>query len=272
MNPTTTKTHAHANMPNIKITINKVGMDRPRAWLAAGVEDFRRATAISLAYGMFWVGLSIAITAGAFTLGYWYWLLPMIAGFMFVGPLVAVGSYGISRALERGRVPNLGDAFGSWKPHAGQLAMMGVMMMIFFLAWIRLATLLFALFFGFEVPSPATLYTALLTTPEGMGMIAVGTIAGGVLAFGAFAISVVAIPTLMDQDLTFMEGIEASVRCVARNFRPMLLWAAILTGCVLIGVMTFYIGLALILPVLGHASWHAYEDLVRFDSLEQLDS
>jgi len=122
--------------------------------------------------------------------------------------------------------------------------MMGVMMMIFFLAWIRLATLLFALFFGFEVPSPATLYT----------------------------ISVVAIPTLMDQDLTFMEGIEASVRCVARNFRTMLLWAAILTGCVVVGVMTFYIGLALILPVLGHASWHAYEELVRFEPVEKLST
>nr|WP_289072635.1 DUF2189 domain-containing protein [uncultured Halomonas sp.] len=273
MNAVITKTHGQsADAPNVKIIINKVGMDRPKAWLAAGMEDFRRATAVSLSYGMFWVGLSIAITLGAYTLGYWHWLLPMIAGFMFIGPLVAVGSYGISLALERGRVPNLGDAFGSWRPHAGQLAMMGVMMMIFFLAWIRLATLLFALFFGFEVPSPATLYTALVTTPEGLSMLAVGTVAGGILAFGAFAISVVAIPTLMDQDLTFMEGIEASVRCVARNFRTMLLWAAILTGCVVVGVMTFYIGLALILPVLGHASWHAYEELVRFEPVEKLST
>lgn len=268
MNAAPTKAHDKAAAPRVKITINPVGMDRPRAWLAAGFEDFRRATAVSLAYGMFWVGLSIAITAGAITLDLWHWLLPLVAGFMFMGPLVAVGSYGISRALEASRAPHLGDAFGAWRPHASQLAMMGVMMMIFFLAWIRLATLLFALFFGFEVPSPTTLYASLLTTPEGLGMIAVGTVIGGVLAFGAFSISVVAIPTLMDQDLTFMEGIEASVRSVARNFRPMLLWAVILTGCVLIGMMTFYIGLALILPVLGHASWHAYEDLVRIDPVE----
>ncbi|MBS9402776.1 DUF2189 domain-containing protein [Halomonas sp. TRM85114] len=257
-----------AAAPRVKITINPVGSDRPRAWLAAGFEDFRQATAVSLSYGMFWVGLSIAITFTAVTLGLWHWLLPMLAGFMFIGPLVAVGSYGISQALEANRAPHLGDAFGAWKGHTGQLAMMGVMMMIFFLAWIRLATLLFALFFGFEVPSPATLYASLLTTPEGLGMIAVGSVAGGILAFGAFTISVVAIPTLMDQDLTFMEGIEASVRSVARNFRPMLLWAAILTGCVLVGVMTFYIGLALILPVLGHASWHAYEDLVRITPMD----
>lgn len=269
MNAATTTAHDKAAATRVKITIRPVGMDRPRAWLAAGIEDFRQATAVSLAYGMFWVGLSVAITLGAISLGLWHWLLPMVAGFMFVGPLVAVGSYGISRALEAGRAPHLGDAFGAWRPHAGQLAMMGVMMMIFFLAWIRLATLLFALFFGFEVPSPAALYSALLTTPEGLGMIAVGTVLGGILAFGAFAISVVAIPTLMDQDLTFMEGIEASVRSVARNFRPMLLWAAILTGCVLVGMMTFYIGLMLILPVLGFASWHAYEELVRIEPMEE---
>src|SRR5690606_35543338 len=137
MKNATTQTNKHSSMPSMQITINKIGLDRPRSRLAAGVEDFRHATAVRLKHGMFCVGLSIAITLGAFTLGYWYWLLPMIAGFMFIGPLVAVGSYGISRALERGRVPNLGDAFGSWKPHAGQLAMMGVMMMIFFLAWIR---------------------------------------------------------------------------------------------------------------------------------------
>ncbi|RTR07047.1 DUF2189 domain-containing protein [Halomonas nitroreducens] len=266
-------TKGHDKTPaKVKITIRPVGMDKPRAWLAAGFEDFRRATAVSLAYGMFWVGLSIAITAGAFTLGLWHWLLPLIAGFMFIGPLVAVGSYGISQALEAGRNPTLGDAFGGWKGHAGQLAMMGVMLVLILLAWFNMAMLLFALFFGLGAPDPTTIYLSLLTTPQGLGMLLVGTAIGAVLAFGAFTISVVAIPTLMDQDLTFMEGIEASVRSVARNFRPMLLWAVILTGCVIVGVATFYIGLALILPVLGHASWHAYEDLVRIEQVEELSS
>lgn len=265
MNAAETNKHKQSDAKMVTIVINKVGMDKPRAWLVAGIQDFRQATAVSLAYGMFWVGLSIAVTAGAFTLGLWHWLLPLVAGFMFLGPLVAVGSYGISRKLEADKAPNLGDAFSAWTSHTGQLAMMGVMMMIFFLAWIRFATLLFALFFGLEAPDPATVYASLLTTPEGLGMLAVGTAIGAVLAFGAFSISVVAIPTLMDQDLTFMEGIEASIRSVMNNFRPMLLWAVILTGCVLVGVMTFYIGLAVILPVLGHASWHAYEDLVRIE-------
>jgi len=248
-----------------KIYINAIDMQRPKTWLLAGVEDFRHAPVVSLAYGLFWVGLSLAVTVGAIQMGFWHVLLPLIAGFMFIGPLVAVGTYGISQALECGQKPHLGHALGSWRSHAGQLAMMGLMMMIFFLAWIRLATLLFALFFGLNVPNVDTIYLALFTTTQGISMLVVGTLIGGVLAFGAFTISVVAIPTLMDRDLTFMEGIEASIRSVANNFRPMLLWAAILTGCVIAGVLTFFIGLALVLPVLGYASWHAYEDLVRFD-------
>lgn len=248
--------------------MRSVGTSKPRAWLSAGVQDFRRAPAVSLAYGVFWVGLSIAITAGVVAMGYWYLLLPLVAGFMIVGPLVAVGSFGIARALEEGRSPTLGDAFGGWRAHAGQLTMMGFMLALVLLAWFNLAMILFALFFGMDIPSPTELYSALLTTPRGWGLLLTGTVAGAGLAFGAFTISVVAIPTLMDQDLTFMEGIEASVRAVGENLLPMLVWAAMLTGAVVIGVLTFYIGLALILPVLGFASWHAYEDLVRIEKSE----
>lgn len=267
------KTATNKNIPlsrsDAQLVIRHIDINRPRQWLHAGIDDFRAAMSVSLAYGLFWVGLSLAVTAGALALGLWHWLLPMMAGFMFLGPLVAVGSYGISRRLGEGARPTLGDAFGAWASHPGQLAMMGVMMMIFFMAWIRMATLLFALFFGYYIPSPETLYIALFTTVEGLGMLVAGTAIGAVLAFGAFSISVIAIPTLLDRDLTFMEGIEASLKSVARNFRPMLLWAVILTGCTVVGMVTFYIGLAVILPVLGHATWHAYEDLVGLECNER---
>lgn len=265
MGTSITKPLDQADSAVTKIIVKHIETDRPKAWLAAGFEDFRRAPIVSLAYGLFWVGLSVAITTGAIQLGFWHWLLPLIAGFMFVGPMVAVGCYGISKAIEDGKTPHLGHALGHWRPHGSQLAMVGVMMMIFFLAWIRLATLLFALFFGLEVPSPEVLYASLLTTPQGLGLVAVGTVIGGLLAFGAFAISAIAIPVVMDRDMSFMEGIEASIRCVIANFRPMLLWGAMLTISFVLGVLTFYIGLALILPVLGYASWHAYEDLVSFE-------
>lgn len=251
-----------SSQANTQLVIKRIDINRPRQWLSAGITDFRRAPAISLAYGLFWVGLSLAITAGAYTMGLWHWLPALLGGFMFVGPLIAVGCYGISRRLSQGDTPNLGDAIGAWTSHTGQLAMIGLMLLLFLIAWFNLSMMLFALFFGLSAPSPEALLVAFFTTPEGYAMLLVGTLLGGSLAFGAFSISVVAIPTLMDLDLTFMEGIEASVKSVARNFRPMLLWAAILTGCTVLGVVTFYIGLAVILPVLGYASWHAYEDIV----------
>lgn len=254
--------HASPPQTGAQLVIRRVDIDQPRQWLMAGIDDFRQATAVSLAYGLFWVGLSLAITVAAYAMSLWHWLPALLGGFMFVGPLIAVGTYGISRRLEEGQSPSLGDVLAAWTSHPGQLAMIGLMLLLFFVAWFNLAMILFALFFGATAPDPATFYLLLVTTPQGLGMLLAGTVLGGCLAFGAFSISVIAIPTLMDRDLTFMEGIEASVKCVARNFRPMLLWAAILTGCTVLGMVTFYIGLAVVLPVLGHATWHAYEEII----------
>lgn len=263
MNTTTTETRGKEASPIVKITTNTIGMGHPRKWLLAGIEDYRRSPFLSFFYGVFWVLLSAAVTAFAIFMGYWHWLLPLVAGFMFIGPLVAVGSFGIRKSVTLGRRPGITDAFAGWKDHRGQLAMVGLMMLIFLLAWIRLATLLFALFFGLELPTPGELYASLLTTPNGISMVVAGIAAGGLMAFGAFTISVVAIPTVMDHNLTFMEGIEASIRSVTRNFQPMLLWGAMITACVAIGVVTFYVGLLFVLPVLGYASCHAYRDLVN---------
>lgn len=243
------------------IPVRQIGSDRPWRWIAAGAEDLRRAAPVSLGYGATWVVLSFIISAGLFSAGLFYWLLPAIAGFMFAGPLVAVGTYDISRRLATGDTPTLGHAFGAWRINTMQLALMGMALMIFMIAWLRLAAILFALFFGTQTPNPQELYSALLLTPNGLGMIAVGTAIGAVLSFGAFAISVIAIPMLVDRDVSVLEGIEASVRCVALNFRPMLLWAAILTLFMLVGMLTFFVGLILVVPLLGHASWHAYQDL-----------
>lgn len=256
-------TQADLQPQAVEIAINIVPPDRPWAWLAAGASDLRRASGTSLAYGAAWVVASFLVSVSLYALDLAYWLLPMIAGFMFVGPVVAVGTYAISRALERGETPSLGAAFGAWRANPVQLSLMGVGLMIFMIAWLRLAALLFALFFGMESPDPGNLYAALLTTPQGLGMIVVGTMIGAVLTFGAFAVSVISLPLLLDRDISAVEAIVASLSCVAMNTRAMLLWAVILTVSILIGVLTFYIGLVMILPLLGHASWHAYRDLVR---------
>ncbi len=247
------------------IVINKVTMAQPWRWLRAGWADLVRCPGVSLAYGVVWVALSVMLVGGLLAAGQGAWLLPLFAGFMFMGPLVAVGLYEMSRRLERGEQPSMGQALTAWRGNATQIALMGVLLMIFLLAWIRLATLLFALFFGTSIPTveASQVYSELLLSGPGLGMIAVGTVIGAVLAFTAFALSVVAIPRLLDHPQTsVLEAAIASLAVVQKNLRPMLLWGFLLSAVTFIGLALGVIGLAVALPLLGHASWHAYKDLL----------
>ncbi|MCH8506777.1 MAG: DUF2189 domain-containing protein, partial [Ectothiorhodospiraceae bacterium] len=169
------------------IIINRVSMDQPWQWLRAGWNDLRRCPATSIGYGLIWVVLSALLVGGLWAAGQGSWLLPLFAGFMFMGPLVAVGSYEMSRRLERDESPTLTEALTAWRANATQIALMGVLLMIFLLAWIRLATLLFALFFGTSIPTveAGQVYSELLLSGPGLGMTVVGTVIGAILAFTA---------------------------------------------------------------------------------------
>ena len=247
------------------VTVHGVGMDRPWVWLRAGWHDMTRCPGLSLGYGAVWVLVSMALVGALWAAGQGSWLLPLVAGFMLMGPLVAVGTYAMSRSLERGETPSLAATLLAWRTNATQIALMGVLLMVFLLAWIRFATLLFALFFGTSIPTvEATLvYTDLLFSEAGVALILVGTAIGAVLAFTAFALSVVSIPRLLDQPKTsVLEAAITSLAVVQKNLRPMLLWGVILSVVTFAGMAVGLVGLAVALPVLGHASWHAYRELV----------
>lgn len=247
------------------VNIHRVGMERPWIWLQAGWKDVTRCPATSLGYGLIWVVISIAIIGGLWAAGQGAWLLPLVAGFMVMGPIVAVGTYAISQELEQGKRPGLIPSLLAWRRNTTQIALMGVLLMVFLLAWIRFATLLFALFFGTSIPTvdTTTVYTDLLLSGTGAALVLVGTAIGAVLAFTAFALSVVSIPRLLDQPrASVLEAAITSLAVVKQNLRPMLLWGGILTVVTVLGLAAGLIGLAVALPVLGHASWHAYKELV----------
>ncbi len=248
------------------ITIHKVTMDQPWVWLKAGWKDLTRCPGTSIGYGIIWVVLSLILVIGLWMADQGSWLLPLFAGFMLMGPLVAVGTYDMSRELDQGGTPSLGQALFVWRRNATQIALMGVLLMIFLLAWIRFATLLFALFFGVSIPAVETslVYTELLQSGTGVGLIIVGSAIGAVLAFTAFALSVVSVPRLLDKpETSVLEAAITSLAVVKHNFKPMLLWGVILSAVTFAGLAIGLIGLAVALPVLGHASWRAYKDLVE---------
>lgn len=253
---------ASTGSTSLALPVRTVGVDQPWSWLSAGWRDFRSVPAVSLTYGALFVVVSFALTLGLWLAGLFYLVLPLAAGFMFIGPVIAVGLYEVSRRLEQGKQSTLADALGAWRSHAGPLAIMGLVLMLFILAWIRVAFLIFALFFGATAPSWEHLVTTLLFTTDGIPFLIVGIAVGGVLAAAVFAISAVAIPALLDRDIGVLTAVATSVSAVLANWRVMIGWGALIVLFTVAGLATFYVGLAVTLPLIGHASWHAYRSLV----------
>jgi len=188
--------------------------------------------------------------------------LPLAAGFMFVAPASAICFYDISRRLERGKPVNFGTVALAWVPHISQIALMGLVMMLFQLAWIRFATLLFALFFGSELANWDRFIQVLFFSTDGLPFLIVGTASGGILAILAFAMSVTAFPILLDRDIGTAAAIATSAHATAINWRVMTGWAALIVMFTVAGLVTGCLGLIVTMPLIGHASWHAYRDLV----------
>jgi uncharacterized membrane protein len=243
--------------------IRKVELDRPWVWLAAGWRDLCRAPVVSLSYGVIFAVVGYAITLGLWLADLVYLVLPTVCGFMIVGPLMAVGLYEISRRLDAGEPVSLKAALLAWSRNAGQIGLMGIVLMLFLFAWIRFAALLFMLFYGLAPPSLETLVADTFLSADGLPFLITGTIIGAVLAALAYAIGVVSVPLLLDRpEANVVTAIATSVVAVRENPATLLFWAVLIVGFVGAGLVTLYLGLIVTLPLIGHASWHAYRDLV----------
>lgn len=250
--------------PRPAATIRGVPPDRPWTWLAAGWRDLMANPQVGFFYG------------GALTLAGWVlgllllwaqtaWaILPVSAGFFMVAPILAAGLYEASRLRAEGQPVTFAACLQGFTRNGGQLAFMGVVLVVLHLFWVRVAALIFMLMFGINfAPSLEALPMAMLRSDMLLPFLVVGTGAGAVLAAAAFAISAVSIPMLVDKDVSAMEAIAVSVRVVATNPGPMLFWAGLIVVFTAFAMVPFFLGLALVIPLVGHATWHAYRDLVR---------
>jgi len=253
-------------LPRPAVALRSVPFDAPWGWLAAGWNDLWRVPHISLVYGA-----AFAIIAGgllvALTLANWQSLVPALAGgFLLVGPLMAVGLYETSRRLEAGAPIELADVLGAGLRAKGQLGFFGVGLMVIFLVWLELAFVLLVLFLGGAgLPPPSEFVPRLLFTPAGLGLMIVGSLVGGVLAATVYAVSVVAVPLLLVHRIDAISAAAASVAAVRRNPKPMLLWAGLIGGFMALGCATLFLGLVLLFPLIGHATWHAFRAVVDVD-------
>jgi len=247
------------------ISVRHVPFDQPWEWLAAGWRDLWTYPVISLTYGLAFSIGAILMAFGTTQAGVQSIILALFGGFLLIGPLFAVGLYEVSRRIETGEPVTLATALKKSFQPKGQLGFMGVVLLLIFMAWMQLAFLLFMLFTGGSVfPPPSEFLHMLFFTDHGLALLIVGTMAGALLAFFTFSVSVVSVPLLMVKDINVATAISTSFHAVRRNPRPMILWAGLIAGFVVLGILTMCTGLIIAFPLMGHATWHAYKDLVEF--------
>lgn len=246
--------------------IKKISADAPWGWLAAGWADFSAMPLYSLCYGAGFAALSFLIVGGMFAAQWGPIALALGAGFMLLGPMLAMGMYEASRRREVGEALSLKSVFFVKAEAPSQLAFLAFVLSLLLLVWMRIALLLFALFFGSQVmPSLENFLPTLFFTPHGLGMLVVGSVLGGVFAVFCFSISVISVPMLLVRDVDALSAMLLSLRTVQENFWPMMLWGWIITMVTVVGMATFMVGMVVAFPLIGHASWHAYRGLVHVD-------
>ncbi|KIL98446.1 putative integral membrane protein [Paramagnetospirillum magnetotacticum MS-1] len=232
-------------------------------WLNAGWRDVWRNPLLSLGFGALYAGIGLTLFVVLNALGMGSLLFAMAAGFMLVGPLAAVFLYEISRRTETGEPISLGLVLGGVKSRLDQIGNMGLVLSILLMAWLLAGLVVFALFYPPGMPLPlGNFIEDVVLRPESFRFLMVGTLVGGALAVIAFSISVFAMPMLLDRDVGVMEAMEFSVYAVRVNWRTMIGWAATIAVVTFFGMATAFVGMIVALPVVAHASWHAYRDVM----------
>ena len=248
-------------LPAPTLRLRALQWQDPLHWLALGWADFRRAPGIGLFYGlcfaaMGWALLKVYQNSPAYTLA-------LSAGFLLMGPFLCLGLYHASRALERGERPDLGDSLLAWDSRMGALSIFGVVLLVLEMIWGRASMIVFAVSFDGMPDLQGSLWR--LLAPENAGFIVAYTAVGAFFAGLIFSVSVVAIPMILDRSCDAITAGLTSMRLVLAQPGVMVFWGAILSFLVAVAMIPGFLGLLVVGPVLGHASWHAYRAAVDAD-------
>jgi uncharacterized membrane protein len=251
-----------AEYAGLVLPINRIDVEMPWAWLRRGWQDLARAREVSLTFGLIIAAISVVIIYGLWQQDYLAYSFPLASGFMFVAPFLGIAFYEISRRLEMGAPVRLRDVATAWSKRPGRIFTLGLVMMLFQVFWMRIALLIYALFFGPDPVEWSSFVLTIVTTTDGLAFLMVGTAVGGVLAALCFAIGAVSFPLLLDRDIGTAQAIATSVAVSVANWRVLGGWGALIVLFTGAGLVTGCLGLIVTMPLIGHASWHAYRDLV----------
>lgn len=230
----------------------QLGIDAPVRWVKLGFRDFKQAPKQSMTYGFIMMLVTYLVGSLSFFINEYAGILGLVTGFVFLGPILAIGLYSISCQIQSGMTPVLGYCLRQGKRHLGNEAIYAVVLTVVFLLWAR-ATSVIHIFFP-ENANPAWEDLLLFTGV----MIAVGTVFASIIFFA----SAFSLPMIMDRKADAITAMLTSVHAVMKNKFVMFWWSVIIVAFVAISVLTAFIGLIFLMPVIGHATWHAYQETI----------
>ncbi len=243
--------------------INEITLDHPWQWLANGWKDMTQAPSFSITYGAVFAVVSMLLTMGMIYEQLFFIIPPLAAGFFLIAPLLGIGLYKISENIEQGQKVEFCSALQAWKRNEVHLAGMGVTLLLILLAWMLAANVVFALLFHKPVPTWENFIPEVFLSGDSPLFLFTGIGVGGLIALFTFSITAVSVPLLMDRQIDLVTAMQTSMKAVRKNWQAMALWASLIVMFIGIGLVTFYIGLILAMPLIGHATWHAYRDLIK---------
>lgn len=242
-----------------RLQVRSVDSEASMHWLNAGIKDFKAAMGASMAYGMIYVILGLLLAWASWENP--VFITSLAAGFLIIGPIVAVGFYCMSRTLEQGGKPHFTQGIDGLRFNAISLINFALVLGVLMGIWAVISSVTVALFFNNLTITDNLLDTLIAHeqfTPFFIAWVAIGALIAAV----AFAISVVSVPLITDKRVDFVTAMMLSVKTVLKNPGVMLSWALILATLIFLGFIFFFVTLAITLPIAGHASWHAYRDLI----------
>lgn len=240
--------------------IHKVKSHHIIKWLLCGLSDTRQGGLSSLFYGVIFSAAGMLLHT-VLTKASWL-LAGLTTGFLLLGPFLAMGLYDLSRRMELGEKPTLLPTLTAWRSNLINVGLFAGLLVIVLLIWARASMVIFALFFQGGLPTFTDVVFSVITFKEPIFTIIYFTV-GGLFAAFTFSVSVISIPLMADRKTDAITAAIASLAAVRRNPFQMLIWAISIVVLVTIGFATSFIGLILTMPIIGHASWHAYRDLVE---------